>query len=342
MRNIIKKILRENADTPKRIFRYIDTIFSHFEEDIYSIVEDLEENLNMSKVDAYTILFEYYMSKGDDPTKDIAFGDITYQLYTDDLVNILNNSGWLDKYLKNKDSFPRVFRDIEEIGDGERFILKLDNWLEFKCLFDDDNLAERVLQDDWADLYGWFDVDFSDDIVDKLNKDTIKHIQEYVKEKGLIGMELENSDGEVLTEEMVNDEGILLGLIGEDELFYDLRNELENGYRSSYDGAAESEIFKILEGHITSFFGNKPEWGDEKRVGNFLYLDVTTIFYDYLVRYLTSKGDMPGDSQNYFMEVVCETIAEEDGEIITPDMNYFYPDSRLVEEHFTDYIRDNI
>ena len=42
------------------------------------------------------------------------------------------------------------------------------------------------------------------------------------------------------------------------------------------------------------------------------------------------------------MEVVCETIAEEDGEIITPDMNYFYPDSSLVEEHLNDYIKSNI
>lgn len=338
MRNIIKKILRESTETPKRVFRYIDSIVEHFEWDIDSIMEDLEQNLNLSKVDAYTLLFEYYISKGDDPTKDIAFEDISYYLYADDLVNILNNSGWLDKYLKNKDSFPRDFRDIEEIGDGERFILKLDNWLEFKCLFDDDNLAERILQDDWAELYGWFDVDFSDDIVDKLNKDTIKHIQEYVKEKGLIGKELENSDGEVLTEEMVNDEGILLELIDEDELFYDLRNELENGYRTSYDGAAEDEIFKILKGHITSFFGNKPEWGD----GNKLYLDVTTIFYDFLVRYLTSKGEMPSFSQSYFMEVVCETIAEEDGEIITPDMNYFYPDSDLIAEHLNEYIIHNI
>ena len=338
MRNIIKKILRENADTPKRVFRYIDTIFSHFEGDVDSIVEDLEENLNMSKVDAYSILFEYYMSKGEDPTNDIAFEDVTYYLHTDDLVKILNNSGWLDKYLKDKNSFPRGFRDIEEIGDGERFILKLDDWEEFKCLFDDDNLAERVLNSDWADLYGWFDVDFSNDIVDKLNPDTIKHIQEYVKEKGLIGEELQNSDGEVLTEEMVNDEDILLELIDEDDLFYDLRSELENAYRSSYDSAAESEIFKTLEGHITSFFGNKPEWGD----GNKLYLDVTTIFYDFLVRYLTNKGDMPGNSVSYFMEVVCETIAEEDGEIRTPDMNYFYPDSRLVEEHLTDYIKSNI
>jgi hypothetical protein len=338
MRNIIKKILRESTETPKRVFRYIDSIVEHFEWDIDSIMEDLEQNLNLSKVDAYTLLFEYYISKGDDPTKDIDFQDITYYVYTEDLLKILNNSGWLDKYLKNKDSFPRDFRDIEEIGDGERFILKLDDWEEFKCLFDDDNLAQRVLNSDWAELYGWFDVDFSDDIVDILNKDTIKHIQEYVKEKGLIGKELENSDGEVLTEEMVNDEGILLELIGEDELFYDLKDLLEDAYRVSYDSAAEDEIFKILEGHITSFFGNKPEWVD----GNKLHIDVTTIFYDFLVRYLTNKGEMPSFSQSYFLDVICETLEEEDGKLITPDMGYFYPDSDLVAEHLSDYIKSNI
>lgn len=341
MRNIIKKILRESTETPKRVFRYIDSIVEHFEWDIDSIMEDLEQNLNLSKVDAYTLLFEYYMSKGDDPTKDIDFEDITYYLYAEDLLKILNNSGWLDKYLKNKDSFPRYFSDIEEIGDGERFILKLDDWEEFKCLFDDDNLAERVLNSDWADLYGWFDVDFSDDIVDKLDEKSIKSIQEYVIENGLIGKEL--NDGEVLTEEMVNDKDILLELISEDDLFYDLKDVLEDAYRVSYDSAAEDEIFKLLEGHITSFFGNKPEWVEDNKLKKHkLHLDVTTIFYDFLVRYLTNRGEMPSSSQSYFLDVVCETLSEEDGKLITPDMGYFYPDSDLVAEHLNDYIISNI
>lgn len=346
MRNIIRRILREDTNQPKRILRYIDSIFSHFEGDIDSIIEDLEQNLNMSKVDAYTILFEYYISKGSDPTEDINFDDITYYLYTDDLISILKNSGWFDKYLKDPKSFPIEFRDIKV--EGERFVAVLDEWTDFTCLFDDTDLADRILSPDWAELYGWFDVDFSSDIKDDLDEKSIKHIQNYIKEKGLIGQELENTqynisfegeESDVLTEEMVNDVDTLLELIDEDELFFDLRNELENAYRWAYEAAGESEIFDILGDKITSLIGNKPKWGDENK----LYVDVTDIFYDFLVRYLKCKGNMPGSYENYFVTgVMCETLNCEDDEIMTPDMNYFYPDSTLVAENMNENIISNI
>jgi len=346
MRNTIRRILREDTNQPKRILRYVESIFSHYESDIDSIRDDLEENLNLTTTEAYTIIFEYYMSKGSDPTYDIGFDDITYWVDTDNLMSILKNSGWLDKYLKDPKSFPIEFRDIEVVG--ERFIAVLDEWTDFTCLFDDTGLAERVLSPDWAELYGWFDVDFDGDIKDNLDEKSIKHIQEYIKEKGLIGEDLENNqynisfEGEeitVLTEEMVNDVDTLLELIDKDNLFFDLRNELENSYRWAYESAGESEIFDILGDKITSLIGNKPKWGDKNK----LYVDVTNIFYDFLVRYLTCKGEMPGTLENYFVTgVMCETLNCEDDEIITPDMGYFYPDSTLVAENMNENIISNL
>jgi len=346
MRNIIKKILRENTNPPKRILRYIHSIFSHYEGNVDDIREDLKENFNLTNTEAYTIIFEYYMSEGVDPTTEIGFEDITYYVFADDLMSILKNSGWLDTYLKDPNSFPIAFRDIEVVG--ERFIAILDEWSDFSCLFDDTNLADRVLNPDWAELYGWFDVDFSNDVKDNLDEKSIKHIQNYIKEEGLIGKELENNqynisfEGEetsVLTEEMVSDVDTLLELIDEDELFYDLRNELENAYRWAYEAAGESEIFDILRDHITSLIGDKPKWDDKNK----LRVDVTDIFYDFLVRYLSCKGEMPGTQENYFVTgVMCETLNCEDDEIVTPDMGYFYPDSTLVAENMNENIISNL
>jgi hypothetical protein len=95
MRNTIRRILREDTNQPKRILRYVESIFSHYEADIDRIIDDLVENLNLTTTEAYTIIFEYYMSKGSDPTYDIGFDDITYWVDTDDLISILKNSGTL-------------------------------------------------------------------------------------------------------------------------------------------------------------------------------------------------------------------------------------------------------
>ena len=345
MKNIIRKILKESAEQPKRLFKYVEHSLSNFDDNVEEVIEDLEDNLGLTKLESYTILFEYFIHIGVDPLKMTDFDDVSYYFGGDESVSILSNSGWLDKYLKDKTSFPRDFRDITEVGDGERFLLKLDDWEEFSCLFDERNLSSKILQQDSAELYGWFEVDYENDIVDNLDDKSKNHIQEYVKEKGFIGKPISDNqydisfegDNTVLTEEMVNDIDTLLELIGEDDLFFDLRIELENFYRWSYESAGESEIFNKLRSEIEGFFGNKPYWEDNK-----LYLDVTTVFYDSLVRFLECEGKMPGNEHNYFLTVVCETLACEGDELMSPDMNYFYPDSRLVASDFNENVRDNI
>lgn len=345
MKNIIRKILKESAEQPKRLFKYVEHSLSTFDDNVEEVIEDLEENLGLSKLESYTILFEYFIHIGVDPLNMTHFDDVSYYFDGDESVSILSNSGWLDKYLKVKTSFSRVFRDITEVGDGERFLLKLDDWEEFSCLFEEIDIARRVLQQDHADLYGWFDVDFENDIIDNLDDKSKNRIQEYVKEKGLIGEPISDNqynisfegDDAVLTEEMVNDIDTLLELIGKDDLFFELRIELENVYRWAYESAGESEVFSGLSSGIEGFFGNKPYWEDNK-----LYLDVTTVFYDTLVRFLKCEGKMPGNEHNYFLTVVCETLTCEGDELKSPNMDYFYPDSRLVASDFNENVRDNI
>ena len=345
MKNIIRKILKESEVQPKRLFKYVEHSLSTFDDDVEEVIGDLEENLNLTKLESYIILFEYYIHIGVDPVEMSDFDNLSYYFHPEDVVRILRNSGWLDRYLTDKTSFKREFRDIIEVGDGEKFLLKLDDWEEFSCLFDDHDMSLRVLQSDPTELYGWFDVDYENDIVDNLDDKSKNYLQEYVKERGFIGKPISDNqynisfegDDTVLTEEMVNDIDTLLELIGEDELFFDLRIELENVYRWAYESAGESEIFNKLGSEIEGFFGNKPYWEDSK-----LYLDVTTVFYDILVRFLECEGKMPGDEHNYFLTVVCETLTCEGHELNTPDMGYFYPDSTLVASDFNENVMGHI
>jgi hypothetical protein len=137
MKNIIRKILKESEVQPKRLFKYVEHSLSTFDDDVEEVIEDLEENLNLTKLESYIILFEYYIHIGADPVEMSDFDNLSYYFHPEDVVRILRNSGWLDRYLTDKTSFKREFRDIIEVGDGEKFLLKLDDWEEFSCLFDD-------------------------------------------------------------------------------------------------------------------------------------------------------------------------------------------------------------
>jgi hypothetical protein len=333
-----------------RLLAFIGQTIEHLRDDAGEdwsvILDDIAENLDVSRLDAYELVFEYLMSIDTDPLEELDLDDLKYWFYGEDLIRIFRKYGWFDRYLKDKSAFPRGFNDIEEQGDGERFILVTSDWEEFKDLFEDSGIAGRILSPDWAELYGWFEVDYENDIVDNLDERSIKHIQDYVKEKGLVGKEISSNqygidfEGQesVLTEDMVNNIPVLLELIGEDDLFLDLRSELESAYRWAYESAGESDLFDSLVDELTSFFGNRPEWGD----GNVLRVDVTNIFYDTLVKYLECNEEMPGYNHSSFIDMLYTYLACASEELDVPNLNYFYPDSTKTEENFNENIISNI
>ena len=143
-----------------------------------------------------------------------------------------------------------VFGDIE--WEGETPYLILDSWGEFQELFhsEDRDFVERVLGEDWGELYNIDRVDFIDEVWSELDEKSLQHIKDYIKDNGFIGRELdydEDPDGGGLREDMLEDNDLLGELINDEDMFDELKRELSNFYIWAYEGAAEDELFKSLK-----------------------------------------------------------------------------------------------
>jgi hypothetical protein len=204
------------------------------------------------------------------------------------------------------------------------------------------------LDPDWSEIFGDFDISFENDVTEVLSDKAINHIREYIKENDFIGKEIYTLDdeyGDILTEELLEDKYTLFHLIDEEQMFNDLKWELKNMYRWSYNSASEGELFNGIKETITTFLGSEGDWDEIKKgdkINHILKFDVTNIFYQYLKLYVESTGKFPGDNANYFLEVLDEVLIEQDDELRGPNIDNFYPDSRRVEEDMTEHVISNL
>jgi hypothetical protein len=367
MKGNIKKILLEYIDLSKykklrnAVYSYLDYELSdeELEKDELTEEEKLEtlhymvsSDFNVDENDAHHFIFKYFMDKGEDPLEYIEFDTLRSRMYGSEISDIFEKTGWYDKYLKDEQTFPQLFNDVEKKGD--KFYLTIDHWSEFTMLVNknDQDYAERILGEDWAELYGYYDVDWSSDIVDNLDEESIKHIKDHIKEGDFIGQEMSEysmGDGQfhTLTEDMVNDTDTILRLIGEESIFHELRHELASQYRWAYEQAGEDELFGNLKDSIEELLGSKGKWDDVKNkdgdiTGQVIYFDITDIFYKYLIESLEATSEMPGEYYSDYISMLSEVLEDEYEELSAPDMSYFYPDSTKTEENFNYNIQENI
>lgn len=311
------------------------------------IVEYIKELLDLPLLEVLEGVFVYLMNEDINPLDEIDY-DLSEYFYGDDVISLLTNSGWFDKYLKNPKEFPIDFKDIGI--EGDRFYMYCDEWKELNVLFDSDdmNLVEDILDPDWSEIFGDFDVSFEDDVSEVLSDKAISHIVDYIKKNDFIGKEIYTLDeeyGDILTEELLMDKYTLFHLIDEEEMFNDLKWELKNMYRWSYNSASESELFKEIKDTITSFLGSDGEWTDVKKgdkTTQLLKFDVSSIFYNYLKLYIETTGKFPFEHENYFLEVLNVVLTEQGDGLRGPRVDYFYPDSKLVEEDMTENVISNL
>lgn len=352
--------MKNNIDPvfKKFIRKYIELHRHTYEYDYVAYIEDMIEFFkDISDKDIFLGVFNYIIEVEDENPLDHIDLDYLYNWFdSETALNILRNSGWMDKYFtldRYKDEINNlgivfsVFRDIKWEGDIPYLIV--DDWGEFTTLYhsSDRNVVERVLGEDSADLFDVGHVDFIDEVWDNLDEKSLKHIKEYIKDNGFIGGELEydeDSDGGGLSEDMLEDNELLGELINDEDMFYDLKGELSNFYRWTYNSAAENELFKSVSRDIVDLLGSKGEWdvikskkegGSDKHI---LKFDISKIFMDILERYIECEGKLPEEEYGYFLEVLSTTLQCEGEMLETPDMGYFYPDSSTVSEHLNDYI----
>jgi hypothetical protein len=316
-------------------------------EDYIEVIDFIKELLQLSYTEVIEGVFTYIMNQGENPFDEVDI-EMDYYVGNDDMFSILTNIGWFDKYLTDNNAFYSDFGDI--IKSGDRIYMFCSEWKDLADLFDvdDKTLVEDILDPDWSEIFGDFDISFEDDVTEVLSDKAINHIKEYIKENDFIGKEIYTLDdeyGDILTEELLEDENTLFHLIDEEQMFNDLKIELKNMYRWSYNSASEGELFNGIKETITSFLGSEGDWDEIKKgdkINHILKFDVTSIFYQYLKLYVESTGKFPGDNANYFLEVLDEVLIEQDDELRGPNIDNFYPDSRRVEEDMTENVISNL
>ena len=367
MNETIKNILLEYIDINKykkfkdSVFKFLNYELSEselekddlvWEDKLKTLPYIMIDDFNITELDAEGIIFEYLLDIGDNPLEYIEFDDLRSKYYGNDIVNLLENTGWFDKYIKDEHAFPQTFNDVEKKGD--RVYLIVDRWDDFTMLFrqGDQSTVERVLGEDWAELYGYFDVDWESDVVDNLNEKSITHIKDHIKEHDFIGQEMsqfsmDDEHGYILTEDMVNDTETILRLIDEEDIFNDLRSELTSQYRWAYEQTGENELFGNFKDEIEGFLGSEGKWEEIKDKegsikGQVLRFDITDIFYKNMISSIELQSEMPGEYYSDYISMLSEVLDDGNEELSAPDMSYFYPDSTKTEENFNYNIEGNI
>lgn len=347
-------------------------------EDSYHIPDYITEVDELLGSDSYSYeeimfgVFNFFVNVvGVDPFVDYIAGYEGEGLLRNNVDNpyeILNGVGWIDKYYtldtftikpskENKRKEPKsVYGDIQM--EGDKIYLICDGWEELSILYNDDDrdTAERLLSDDWSELYGWFGVDFEDEVWDNLDEESLKHIKEYIKENNFIGRQFDNvperydedPDGDGLREDMLLDNDLLGELIEKESMFGNLALELKNFYRWAYESAAEDELSGDMRKEVISLIGSEPEWdmvkskkegGSDKHI---LKFDVTDKFMDVNYEYLECQGEFPQENEIYFLNVIEALLDCENEMLRTPAMGYFYPDSEKIAEHLNYNVLGNL
>jgi hypothetical protein len=347
----------------KLIRKFIESQHHNYGDDYMLYIEDMIKYFDdIDQRDIFSGIFNYIIEEEDeDPLEYMDTHLLGKHFYSDDIIKILRDSGWMEKYFTlnlYKDRVTKegrtysVFSDI--IWEGDTPHLILDRWDEFQELFhmDDRNLVERVLGEDWAELYSIDRVDFMDEVWGELDEKSLQHIKDYIKNNGFIGEELDfepdGYDTNILTEEMLEDNDLLGELINDEDMFDELKGELNNFYRWAYEGAAEDELFKDFKDKIESLLGSEGEWDmvKSKKEGgsdrHILKFDVSKIFMEILERFVECEGKIPQEEYSDFLVVLSQTLYCEGDLLQAPDMGYFYPDHTKVSEHLNEQILGNL
>lgn len=335
------------------INKSIDRFWDKYGDDYIEHIKNINEitDGDYSSEDIFGGVFKYIINvKNEDPLDYISLYDLSQRFYSEGIHTILENSGWVEIYYK-LDRFigTNWFNDIKWVGNTP--FLMCDNWSELSTLFeiDDQNAVENILGEDWAELYDMYGIDFSDEIIDNLDEKSIQHIKDYIKEGNFIGEELnyepDGYDSNILTEEMVDDTDTILQLINEEDIFDELKGELENFYRWAYNSAAEDELFNQIKDSIEGVLGSTGKWEEIKKgdkSNHVLIFDISSIFMNFNDRFLECEGNLPEEEYGSFLEIISKTLYCEDDKLSGPNMDYFYPDSSKVSEHLNHNVIGNL
>lgn len=354
MRYIIKKILQENKNTS--IYLKIDsskignTIKKALDTDVEwdnidNEIDDLSERYALDKEYVKFIVFKYIVDEDGDPEEDMYMVDWLYKITYP--LDFIKDSGYYEKFLN-----PNELRDLVEI-DENNYKLEVDGWEEFKDWFDDIDLAYRILNEDWAELYDSWDIGI-EEIFDILDEKGIKTIKDYILENVDMIEVVDDMNLDSIIDETgnidVNKHSNTIGMFNQSEILDIIRNgefeskddlihSLRNAYNNAYNSAAEDEIFMSLKNDIERFLGAEGTWEGKNLVFNVSKKIINKCTEEFFLDSHNNPISYHG-SFMYMMSDYFREYASSRDKLKTPDMNYFYPDHRMVSKNFNEILLD--
>lgn len=256
------------------------------------------------------------------------------------------------------------FTDVE--FDNGNFYMYVDDFSEFVDFFKDTSsdygyigkdLAELILSEDdhWEPYYDVI-YDWENQVWDSLSGDNKKLILTGIIKK-FNGEELGDNlviDGD-FERKMVEDDTYFGQLIMDDDVFGDIKIELDNLYKSEYNQVVYSQYYNACIDSITGMFGDY-EWssfkktvrvnGENKEVtGHNLKFNITDICFDILDKYFNEYCHTRWDCEmeySHFLDTVRLLVHEEIWDEYLHPRGGEYPDHHKLEQGFNERVSDEI
>ena len=212
---------------------------------------------------------------------------------------------------------------INEIKESFRYDIVDDN----RLLLDRSDLADFIrpdylagILDDFGLFEDWYPEFENDEIEDALNDEEKNKLSKMMGKDTFDFNDLEDSD---------------------------IIDELKNIYLWAYRQASEDEVFEKVMSDIKSYFKTDDIKFDENKDGKLLSINIDNflndIVHDYYTNGIYEDFDVFAECSN-FVCFISEMINYDDNysTIDSVSLDYFWPDSRNVEELFHEYFKQEI
>lgn len=312
---MLEKILSNNT-LKDRVFKLI--------EDGIRTNNDWEEPIRLLDIveifqhDSIMLIINYFLDK-DENVFDILPFDFLEKNYTYEGIHyILENSGWLNKYIKNPEIVNHNFSDVEYSGDKK--ILSVKNLENFFILFSGE-------QQDFV-----YDVLLSNDIISYINTLNESTLLEEIIDK-MDNKSINNLINYIYTyfNVVINNENELFEIIRDNKI-PKLNLELENTMMEARASVTLLEYQDIIRDKIEKLFKNKIIYNMSR-----WEIDITNVFYEFINQNIR----IDGLNSNYYKDYISlvKNVLDEDYENLEiPSSKYFEPNDRLVMEFFNENI----
>lgn len=312
---MLEKIL-SNQTLKERIFKLIeDGLHTNYNWDEPIRLLDI---LEINQHDSIMLIINYFLEKNENVFDHLPYKFLDKTYLSEGIHYVLENSGWLNKYIKNPTIINHNFSDIEYYGD--RKILTFKELVKVYILFrgDQQDFVYDVLSSN--DIITYInplnESTLLEEIIQKMDDKSINNLIKYIYEYFDIH---------------INNENELFDIIISNKLpKFNLK--LRDTMMEARSSVTLLEYQYIIRDKIEGLFKNKIIYNNLK-----WDIDITNVFYEFINENIRIEG-LDSNGYNEFIFLVKNVLDEDYGYLELPNLKYFEPNDKMVYEYFNENI----